>query len=146
MRRVFVDTNVFLYALGAEHRYRDPCRAIVEAIAARRVAAETSVEVVQEFLHVRGRRGRDPAEALARAEEIVSWCAPVHAFEPGDLTRAFELLRRFSTLRPRDAVHAATALNRGIEAILTADRDLGSVPALERVDPGDRAAVAALGA
>lgn len=34
----------------------------------------------------------------------------------------------------RDALHAATALNRGIEQGLTADRAFDDVPGLDRVD------------
>jgi predicted nucleic acid-binding protein len=43
-----------------------------------------------------------------------------------------------------DAVSAATALNRGIGAILSADRDFDAVPELERIDPADARAVEAL--
>jgi len=70
VRRVFVDTNVFVYAIGADHPYREPCRRVVGLIAASRLLGETSVEVVQEFAHVRGRRSGDWAgrpRALARS-------------------------------------------------------------------------------
>jgi len=41
-------------------------------------------------------------------------------------------------------VTAATALNRGVVAILSADRDFDGVSGVERVDPADTTAVAAL--
>ena len=37
------------------------------------------------------------------------------------MLKACDLLERHPQLRPRDAVHAATMLNNGIESILTAD-------------------------
>jgi len=44
----------------------------------------------------------------------------------------------------RDAIFAAQALNHGIDAILSTDRDFDDVPGLERVDPADAAVVAKL--
>jgi hypothetical protein len=46
----------------------------------------------------------------------------------------------------RDAIFAAQALNRGIDAILSPDRDFDGIPGLERIDPADEAAVASLSA
>lgn len=43
-----------------------------------------------------------------------------------------------------DAASAATALNRGIDKILSADRDFDGIPGLERIDPSDERAVEAL--
>lgn len=144
MSRAFIDANVFLYALDTTHPLRAPCRKIVELIAAGRLTGESSVEVVQEFLHVRLRRSARRSEALARAEEVVAICHQVHAFELRDLERAFELAQRHPRLGARDAAHAATALNRGIAAIVSADRHFDGIPGLERVDPTDEASLAQL--
>ena len=40
-------------------------------------------------------------------------------------------------VRGRDAVHAATALLAGFTEIVSADKDLGSVPGLRRLDPAN---------
>jgi predicted nucleic acid-binding protein len=55
------------------------------------------------------------------------------------------LLEAHPELDVADCVHAATALNRGLDAILSPDRAFDSVSGLERVDPADREGVAALG-
>lgn len=44
----------------------------------------------------------------------------------------------------RDAFFAAVAVNRGIGAILSPDRDFDGLTALQRIDPADDAAVATL--
>jgi predicted nucleic acid-binding protein len=44
----------------------------------------------------------------------------------------------------RDAIFAAQALNRDIDAILSPDTDFDGIPGLERIDPADAKAVAAL--
>jgi predicted nucleic acid-binding protein len=42
---IVLDTTALVYAKGADHPLRDPCGELIEAIAARRLAATTPVEV-----------------------------------------------------------------------------------------------------
>ena len=143
MTRVLVDTNVFIYALGAGHPYRDPCRDVVAALARREIQGETSVEILQELVHVRRRR-TDARDAAARAREILAWDLPVHELDVDDLERALTLIERDGSLPVRDAVHAAVALNREIGAVLSTDRDFDRIDGVARIDPADPVAVAAL--
>lgn len=48
---VFVDANIPMYAAGVEHPLKQPCVAMLEAIAKGSLGAVTNVEVVQEILH-----------------------------------------------------------------------------------------------
>ena len=61
---IVLDTTVLVYAVGAEHPLRDPSRELVGAIADGVIEATTTIEVVQEFVHVRARR-RDRQDAAA---------------------------------------------------------------------------------
>jgi predicted nucleic acid-binding protein len=57
---IVFDTTVLVYAKGADHPLRDPCRQLIAA-AERRIEATTTVEAIQEFVHVRSRRrGQGP--------------------------------------------------------------------------------------
>ena len=51
MSRVFVDSNVFIYASGSPHPLRQPARTAMHAIGSGAVEGVTSVEVLQELLH-----------------------------------------------------------------------------------------------
>src|SRR5712692_6654561 len=64
---IVIDTTILSFAVGTDHPFRDPTRRLVSAIAARRVEATTTPEVIQEFAHVRARR-RDRADAVAVAQ------------------------------------------------------------------------------
>ncbi len=134
--RFLVDTNVFLYARGAEHPYRVPCRQILQTAANGVIALECSVEVVQEYAHVLLRRAMPRDAALDEADEIGRQCR-LHPFDPAVLSTALDLLRRHPDLGVRDAVHASTALSAGLDAIISTDRVFDQVAALRRVDPGD---------
>jgi predicted nucleic acid-binding protein len=70
----------------------------------------------------------------------------LHEVTRSDLTAALDLYAGHDRLDPLDAVYAAAALNRGIDAIVSADRALDGVRGLERVDPLDVAAIRPLGA
>ncbi len=143
MRRFLFDTSVFIYALGGEHPYRDPCRAIMGMGVEGRLAGEASIELLHEFVHVRARRMATRATAVADARNIAA-TSRLHAVCRADIERALELWAEHERLDMRDAIFAAQALNRGIDAILSADRDFDGVDGLQRIDPADGRAVAAL--
>lgn len=146
MTRVYLDTNVFVYALGREHRYREPCRDIVERLRDGQIRGEISVQVVQEFAYVRGRRSAGGyAEAARLARQLTRLAGAVHAVEPADLSDSLSVLEAHRSVRPNDALHASVALNRGLKTIVTADRHFDRIAGIERIDPLDSAAVAGLG-
>lgn len=134
MTRYLVDTNVFVYARGLEHRYRAPCRAILEAAQERAIWLEASVEMVQEFTHILFRRGVARAAALEEAEEVRTQCR-LHDFDSGVLSEALRLLRDHHGLGVRDAVHAATAVRADLEAVISADTAFDALQDPRRVDP-----------
>jgi predicted nucleic acid-binding protein len=143
VRRFLIDTSVFIYALGGEHPYREPCRAVMDDGAHGRIAPEASVEMIHEFAYVRNRRGIARGVAARDARNIAA-TSRLHVVEPGDITRALELWSEYRSLDMRDAIFAAQALNREIDAILSPDRGFDGIPGLERIDPADTSAVATL--
>jgi uncharacterized protein len=143
VRRFLYDTSIFVYALGGEHPYREPCREIVRRAAAGDLQGEASVDLLQELLHQRVRRTGDRPGA-AKSVRDVATLAWWHPLEPNDVQRGIDLFETHTDLNARDAVFAALALNRGIHAILATDRAFDEVGGLERIDPTDERAVTAL--
>lgn len=143
MRRFLFDTGVFIYALGGEHPYREPCRAILREIKSGRIVSEASIELIHEFTYVRLRRGITRRTAIVGARDIADM-SRLHVVEMGDIERALDLWCEHERLDMRDAIFAAQALNRGIDVILSPDQGFDEVPGLERIDPADAEAVATL--
>jgi len=143
VRRFLYDTSIFVYALGGEHSYREPCREIVNKAAAGDLQGEASADLLQELLYQRTRRTGD-RNGAAKATRHVSRLAWWHSVEPTDVQRGIDLFEFHESLNARDAVFAALAINRGIDAILATDRAFDEVAGLERIDPADERAVAAL--
>ncbi len=130
--RIFIDSNVLLYAVGSDHSWRRACADLVERITLGDVEAHGSVEVIQEFLFHRMRRaGR--ALAIRQADRIADVIS-LHAFDES-VWRGARNLVETTTIRGRDAVHAATALAHGFSEIVTVDGAFAAVPGLTPVRP-----------
>lgn len=140
MSRFFFDTAIFLYAVGDDHPYREPCRRLVSLAADGHLQGEASVEIIQEFVHVRWRRRGHRQQAVREAADISLLCS-LHDLTEADLRRALRLFNQAKSLHMRDAIHAATALNRGVQLIVSPDDGFDEVPGLTRIDPADAEAV-----
>ncbi len=140
LRRFLYDTNVFVYAVGRSHHYQAPCRDIVRLAAEGALRGEASVEVLHEFAHVRARRTEDRSSAAQEARAIAALCTllPVTL---SDVRLGLSLFDAHAGLQARDALFAATALNRDIDAIVSTDTAFDDVPGLERIDPTGAAAL-----
>jgi len=142
LSRVYLDANVFIYAVGKASRYREPCREILRAVVARRLSGETSVYTIQEVARQRQRRGDD--DPTARAREAASMCEVLHAVDRRIVVGALDTVDRHAGLQVSDAIHAATALANGITTVISADSDFDAIAGIERVDPLDGARLAVL--
>jgi len=130
--RCYLDTSVLLTAVGGEHRDRAAC---LSFLARARTAGDMltcSVEVVQEFAFHRLRR-TSRARALEDTADVRR-AVVLRDFDAETLDLALELMAA-TTLRGRDALHAATARLAGLELFVTLDRDFDAVPGLAAVHP-----------
>jgi len=133
---VFLDSNVFIYAAGAESPNKGPCVALLRRVASGELDAATSAEVIQEIHHVFRRRGR-LRDGVTLAREIAGLFPGLLSVTRADVLRSGEILTARPQLSPRDALHAATALNAGISTVVSADSDFDYVDGITRVDPAD---------
>ncbi len=135
---ILLDTTILVYAVGTEHRERQPSRRLIEAMGAGRVAATTTIEVIQEFVHVYARR-RARTDAVELARRYVTLLTPLLVVGERELDHGLELFASQAELGAFDAVVAATALSHGADALVSADQSFASVPGLAHVAPGSDA-------
>lgn len=139
---IVLDTTVLVYAKGTDHAFRDPCRALVAQIAAGRLEATTTTEVIQEFAHVRARRyGRTDAVALAR--DYVRLLSPLITSTADALSKGLDSFERIERLGAFDAVLGAAAAGTEARALVSADASFSAVPGIAHVIP-DEGGVASL--
>ena len=133
---IVLDTTVLVYAVGADHPLREPCRQIVRAIQDGRLIARTTIDVIQEFAHVRARRrGRHDASVLAY--EYASLLQPLIVLDELDLKRGLDLFEEQDRLGAFDCMLAAAVTRRGAIGLVSADRAFGAVPGLQTLNPAN---------
>lgn len=114
-----IDTGVLVYAVGGDHPLAAPAQALMEAIRARRVRATTTVEVLQEFAHIRAKR-RPRRDAVVLAEAFADALSPLLSTDEGDLARGLRLFEE-TRLGAFDAVLAGTVIGREADGLVSAD-------------------------
>ena len=123
---IFVDTNLFMFAVGRSHPLRDPARDFFVEANRNGTPLCTSAEVLQELVHAYLPAARietlDSAMALIRRSRVEVW-----PLEEEDVTLARQLHERYSSLSPRDLCHLASCRRRGVSEIKTFAHALRSV-------------------
>jgi predicted nucleic acid-binding protein len=125
---IFVDTNVFMYAVGREHPLRKPAQKFFESALGgkQKHTLCTSAEVLQELLHAYLPVQR--LQTLDAALQLVTGAiAEVWAIEASDVTLARALADVHAGLGARDLLHLACCKRREVSRIKTYDRALAAV-------------------
>ena len=122
---IFVDANVFMYFVGADHPLRREAREFFIQSREKDVPLVTSAEVLQELLHNYLRRDRRPL--LDAAFDLVD--ATVHQVWPidhADVVMARNLSVAHPGLEARDLVHLACCIRHQPRKLMTFDRGLAA--------------------
>ncbi len=121
----FVDTNVFMYAVGRAHPLREEARRFFAGALERQTPLATSAEVLQELLHAYLPVGRkatfERAMALLEGLAVTVW-----PLEREDVILAGQFHGRFATLEARDLCCLACCRRRNVAEIKTFDKALAS--------------------
>lgn len=130
---ILLDTTILIYAVGVEHPLRAPARALLSMVRDGTVRATTTIEVIQEFAHVRSYR-RSRADAASLAKEYGVALSPLVRPEEEDLVDGLDLFSASSALGAFDAVLAGTARRRNWP-LASADRLFAQVEGLSLLNP-----------
>ena len=118
----FVDTNVFIYAVGRPHPLQGPAQEMLRDRLERNVPMATSAEVLQELVHVYLPVGRE-AE-LDGAFRLATDLTVVWSIDSEDVIAARNLSLSQPGLGARDVIHLAVCRRRGAGELLSFDRAL----------------------
>lgn len=122
---IFVDTNVYMYAVGRPHALRDEARRFFLESRADGPPMATSAEVLQELLHAYLPVGRlqrlDAALRLA-----IDTAAEVWPVTTADVRMARTLVDAYPALGARDLLHLAICRRHDVTRVRTFDRALAA--------------------
>jgi len=120
---IFIDSNVFIYAVGRSHPLREEAQNVFLESSEKGTRLVTSAEVLQELLHVYlpvGRRETLDA-ALQLATKGVDYVIPITTEE---VLFARHLADRYPGLSARDLLHLSVCRIHKVRGLRTFDRDL----------------------
>lgn len=140
---IVLDTTVLVYAKGADHPLRNPCRELIAAIAEERIEATTTAEVIQEFVHVRARR-RDRADAAALGRAYAELLSPLVSVTGDVLQHGLTLFETTPRLGAFDAILAAAAKS-GAAELVSADTVFAELADITHIIPDDAGIAGLLG-
>ena len=127
---IFVDSNIPMYLVGADHPHKGASRSLLERAIADGEVLVTDAEVLQEILHRYVAIGRRDAIGPA-TDAILGVVDEVYPVEREDVERARRLVQT-TRLSARDAVHVAIMRRRRITQILSFDRGFDEVEGIAR--------------
>jgi predicted nucleic acid-binding protein len=129
---IFVDSNIPMYLVGADHPNKPIARQLVERAIMAGDRLVTSAEVLQEILHRYAAIGRRDAIAAAFAAilDVVDDVLPI---ERGEVERARRLLETAPRLSARDALHVAIMQRHEIDRVMSFDAGFDGIPGIERL-------------
>lgn len=131
-----VDTNVFIYAFGGPHEYKEVCSRLVPELVSSRYEANIDTELLQEVLYRFWKRNRYREGLEVFDHLVVGFPDPIPiTLRESKLAR--DILTAYPTIAPRDAIHAAVVVAHGLEGIITANGDFDRIPGITRFDPKD---------
>ena len=129
---VFIDSNVPMYLVGADHPHKVDARRLLEGLISNGERLLTSAEVMQEIVHryvaIRRRDAIQPA-----FDALLGVVDEVYPVERGDVEAAKTVLDGLPALSARDALHVAVMKRRDVQRILSFDGGFDGVPGLERI-------------
>jgi len=131
---IFIDTNIVMYAVGKEHRYKEPCAKIIMEIAQGKIGAVTDAEVLQEILYRYWHIG-ELEKGLQVFQDFEALMPQVYEITRSDLVAAAGILGEYPRISPRDALHVAVMRKAGIRTIYSTDTDFDTIEGIERMDP-----------
>ena len=123
---IFVDTNVFMYAVGRPHALQTTAQDFFVEANRSSTPLCTSAEVLQELAHVYLPTGRlqtfDATLGLVASAGVEVW-----PLEEADVALARRLHELYPTLQARDLCHLASCRRRGVREIKTFDQIFAAV-------------------
>ncbi len=130
----FIDTNIFMYAIGGDHPHKNPSQKIVEQVVDGELEGVINTEVLQEILYRYGAIGK-PKIGFKLFDTLVNTFSTIWPIEREDLIQARKL-QETQGIKIRDAIHAATMNQHHVTTIYSFDTDFDRIPFLKRITPG----------
>lgn len=129
---IFIDSNIPMYLVGAEHPHKIDAQQLVERCIADDERLVTDAEVLQEILHRYAAIRRKDAISPAFLA-ILGIVDDVFSVQRQDVEKAKDILFGAQQLSARDALHVAIMERYHVKTILSFDSGFDEYPGITRL-------------
>jgi predicted nucleic acid-binding protein len=138
MVEYFLDTNIFMYAAGKPHEFKEPCVSILSKVQSGELSAAIDTEVIQEILY-RYHHINLADKGLVLAWNIMDIGLNVFPVTEKEIEISLYLYQQYnkSGVSPRDVIHVAAMMGEGLDKIVSVDKHFDIIEEVDRIDPFD---------
>ena len=138
MNEYFIDTNIFMYAAGKSHEFKEPCVSLLSRIQSGELNAAIDTEVFQEILY-RYHHINLPDKGADLAWSMTDLGLNVLPVTKKDIEISLYFYQQYQEkgVLPRDIIHAATMVQNGLETIVSVDKHFDIIEEVQRIAPSD---------
>jgi len=131
----YLDSNVFVYAAIYTGKKAENARDMLKSVVKGAPAITSSLVIDEVVWAIWKEAGRERAVRegmrMLRLPNL-----SIVAVDAKDTYFAMELMRKYTKLKPRDAIHLAVSINSGVFTIVSDDPDFDSVKEVKRENLG----------
>lgn len=128
----YLDANIFIYAATNNGKEGDICRGILTKLVFKKIKGYASFLAWDEVVYAI-RRGKDKEIAIKEGKNFLNFPNLVLLnVDRKVMNKAQELIDKYN-LKPRDAIHAASAIINGINEIVSDDSDFDKIKEIKRI-------------
>lgn len=129
---VYVDANVFISSFLSQGQKTEHCKSILSRIASNDIPAFTSLLTWDEIAWI-ARKRLSIEDSIEEGKKFLEF-PYLRLVEVNELIikMAQDMMERYN-LKPRDAIHAATAISNGIKEIVSDDPDFDVIKEIKRI-------------
>ncbi|HLC31229.1 MAG TPA: type II toxin-antitoxin system VapC family toxin [Candidatus Nanoarchaeia archaeon] len=129
---IYLDTNIFLYPLLGTDKKAEECIKILNQMNEGKIKAGTSVLTWDEFYYKLVQKiGKEKTKELSK-DFLMSPNLIIFEANKKTIYKAQEMVDKHN-LKPRDAIHSATAILNNCTHIASDDKDFDTVTELKRI-------------
>ena len=126
-----IDTNVIVYAVGKSRPLRESSRRILSEIATGTLPGDGGCRTLQEVRYVYSSRNERRKGFETLDDLLVLFPNPI-AIARDEVEAARDLMRQYSFLGARDAIHGAVVQTHNLDGIVTADKVFERIKGIRR--------------
>jgi predicted nucleic acid-binding protein len=138
---IYLDTNIFLYAIQQHEKYGNACATILQDVQDKKIKAISSTITLAEMIGALQKindelkkRGNRPIRIEESFDAILNYPVTWLDISPILIRKSLD---HTNILFGVDCIHRESMELHGIEKIISADRDFDTIPGIRRIDPLD---------